>query len=280
MSTIKDDKKKQPKGPLVITKQSPKKAKLGSPDIQFTTINHTYYFRGPQGCPDVLGTEKYKMQLNKKEDEHNPLKNGRCGAMVNLPVGCFSNLPPDYSAFGNNALNTAQPGFPNKGYRCDNQDPPLIWIDSLRSTYNHPAKDCFPTSESRHITIISSMLPYSSSYRNYLIDDIRSNLPNIHINMNIPHIHFCIDIQRSTENTGSYIVVNPSGENWPDIAFLAPTLCANNLLEIGVDSEENCFLTLPDEDAYNKFCRILQFLQIDHTLDNHLKPVSDENLSE
>jgi hypothetical protein len=53
-----------------------------------------------------LGTEKYKMHLNKKEDEHNPLKNGRCGAMVNLPVGCFSNFPPDYSTFGNNALNT------------------------------------------------------------------------------------------------------------------------------------------------------------------------------
>ena len=42
MSTIKDVKNKKPKGPLVITKQSPKKAKLGSPDIQFTTINHTY----------------------------------------------------------------------------------------------------------------------------------------------------------------------------------------------------------------------------------------------
>ena len=75
-------------------------------------------------------------------------------------------------------------------------------------------------------------------------------------------------------------MVNPGGENWSYIAFLAPTLCANNLFEIGVDSEENCFLTLPDEDAYNKFCRILQFLQIDHTLDNHLKPVFDENSSE
>jgi hypothetical protein len=74
MSTIKDDKNKKPKGPLVLTKNSPKKAKLGSPDFQFTTINRTYYFRGPQCCPNVLGTEKYKMQLNKKEDEHNPLK--------------------------------------------------------------------------------------------------------------------------------------------------------------------------------------------------------------
>jgi len=74
MSTIEDDKYKKPKGPLVITKQSPKKAKLGSPDIILTTINRTYYFRGPQGCPYILGTEKYKMQMKKKEDEHKPLK--------------------------------------------------------------------------------------------------------------------------------------------------------------------------------------------------------------
>ena len=74
MSTIKDDKNKNPEGPLVITKQSPKIAKLRSPDIIFTTIHHTYYFREHQGCPDVWGTEKYKMHSNKKEDEHNPLK--------------------------------------------------------------------------------------------------------------------------------------------------------------------------------------------------------------
>jgi hypothetical protein len=220
------------------------------------------------------------MELNKQEDEHNPLKNGRCGAMVNLTVSCFSNLPPDYSTFGNNELNTAQPSFLNKGYRCDNQDTPLIWIDSLRSTYNHPAKDCFPTSESKHVTIISSMLPYSSSYRKYLIDDIRSNLPNIHINMNIPHIHFVFHIQKSIDNVGSYIAVSPRGQNWVDIAFLAPTLCVNNLLEIGVDYEENCFLTLPDVDAYDRFARILQFLQIGHTLDIHLKPPSNEDLTE
>jgi hypothetical protein len=67
MSNVKDDKNKKPKGLLVITKQSPKKAKLGSLDIQFTAINHTCYFRGPQCCPDVLGTKKYKMQLNKKK---------------------------------------------------------------------------------------------------------------------------------------------------------------------------------------------------------------------
>ena len=47
------------------------------------------------------------MQFNKIEDEHNPLKNGRCGAMVNLPVDYFSNLPPSYSAFGNNALDNS-----------------------------------------------------------------------------------------------------------------------------------------------------------------------------
>ena len=45
MSTIKDDKHKKLKGPLVITKQSPKKAKLGSLDIQFTTISHTIQYR-------------------------------------------------------------------------------------------------------------------------------------------------------------------------------------------------------------------------------------------
>ncbi len=56
MSTIKDDKNKKPKGPFVMTKQSPKTN--GSPDVLFTTINHTYYFLGPQWCPDVLGTEK------------------------------------------------------------------------------------------------------------------------------------------------------------------------------------------------------------------------------
>ena len=42
MSTIKHDKNKKPKGPLVITKQSPKKVKL---DVLFATINRTYYFR-------------------------------------------------------------------------------------------------------------------------------------------------------------------------------------------------------------------------------------------
>jgi hypothetical protein len=129
----------------------------------------------------------------------------------------------------------------------------------LRSTYNHLAKKCFPTSESKHVTIISNMLPYSSSYRNYIIDDIRSNLPNIHININIPHIHFCFDIQKPPDNIGSYIVVNPSRQKWADIAFLTPTRCANNCLEIGVDSEENCFLTLPYVDAYDKFARILRF---------------------
>ncbi len=66
MSTVKDDNNKKSKGPFVITKQSPKKAKLGSPDVLFTTINHNYYFRGPQCYPDVLGTEK-KMQLKKKK---------------------------------------------------------------------------------------------------------------------------------------------------------------------------------------------------------------------
>jgi hypothetical protein len=71
--------------------------------------------------------KKIQDAVEPKKDEHNPLKNGRCGALVILPGGCFSNLPPNYSAFGNNALNkTHQLGFTNKGHRCDNQDPPLI----------------------------------------------------------------------------------------------------------------------------------------------------------
>ena len=132
--------------------------------------------------------------------------------MINLSVKCFSNLPPDYSTFSNNALNTTQQGFPSKGYKCDNQDPLLFWIDLLRSTYNKLAKVSFPISEYKHVTIVSNVLPYSSSYRKYLIEDIRSNLPNIQININIPHIDLCFDVQRSTDNIGSYIVVSPSGQ--------------------------------------------------------------------
>jgi hypothetical protein len=162
--------------------------------------------------------------------------------MVNLLVGFFLNIAPVFSAYDNTALNTSQPGFSNKRYRCDNEDPPLIWIGSSRSTYNHHANDCFPISESKHVTIINNVMPHSSSYREYLIKDIPSNIPNIHINVNIPHIDFCFHVQRSTDTIGSYIVVNPSGQNWADIAFIAPTLYANNLLGIGDDSEENCFL--------------------------------------
>ena len=165
--------------------------------------------------------------------------------MVNFLVGCFTNLSPDFSAFGNNTMITTQPVFLNKGYRCDNKDPPLIWIDSLRSSYNHLAKDCFPISESKHATILNNIVPSSSSYREYLIKDIRSNIPNININVNIPRIDFRFHFQNSKYYIGSYIVVNPSGPNWANIAFIAPTLHANNLLEIGVDSEENCILILP-----------------------------------
>ena len=44
MSTIKDDENTKPKRPLVITKHSPKKAKLGSPDIVFTmSITHNFW---------------------------------------------------------------------------------------------------------------------------------------------------------------------------------------------------------------------------------------------
>ena len=121
------------------------------------------------------------------------------------------------------------------------------------------------------------MLSYSSSYRHHLITNIRSNIPNGNININIPHIDFCYHVQISTDNIGSYVVVIPSGKNWADIAFLAPTLHANNLLEIGFDYEENCFLILPNIETYDKFVRILNFLTIDHTLDIHLKPLSTSN---
>jgi hypothetical protein len=70
-------------------------------------------------------------------------------------------------------------------------------------------------------------------------------------------MNFYFDIQKSTNSIGSYIVVNPNGQNWADIACFPSTLCASNLLEIVVDSEEKCFLTLPDVDAYDKFTRIL-----------------------
>jgi hypothetical protein len=73
------------------------------------------------------------------------------------------------------------------------------------------------------------MLPYYSSNKDYLIKDIRSTTTNIHITINIPNVDFAFHVQRSTNSIGSYIVMNPSGENWADIAFLAPTLHANKL---------------------------------------------------
>jgi hypothetical protein len=154
------------------------------------------------------------MHSNKKEGKHNPLEKGKCGAMVDLLVGCFTNLLPNFSAFGNNALNTAQPSFLNKGNRCDNEYPRLIiWKYSLCSTYDHSAKDRFLISESKHVTIINIMLPYSLSYKEYLVKDIRLTIPNIHISVNIPLIDFCFHVKRSTYIIGSYIVVNPSGQN-------------------------------------------------------------------
>ena len=91
------------------------------------------------------------------------------------------------------------------------------------------------------------MFLYSLSYREYLIKDIRSNITNIHINVNIPHLDFYFHVQRSTDTIGSYIVVNPSGQNLADMAFVASTPHANNLMEIGVAFEENCFRILPDK---------------------------------
>jgi hypothetical protein len=74
--------------------------------------------------------------------------------------------------------------------------------------------------------------------------------------------------------------MNPSVENGADLAFLAPTLQANNLLEIGEDSKENCFLILiPNVEAYdNKCVQIINYLKIGHILDYiYLRTISEEN---
>ena len=278
MDSSKDNKGKRPMGSMIITKVSPrKKAKAESSNVMFMAVDHTYYFRGEQGYPITFGDPKYKMQLNKSEDLHHPLTPGRCGAMVNLSIGCFSDLPKSFSAFGNAALNNAQPGFPNRGFGCDKLDPPLRWVDTLRSTYNHPAKHCFPESERMKVTIISSMLPYSSTYRSYLMNDIRKNQPHIHIDDNIETKAFCIDVQQPPDLAETYIVMNPSGENWAELAFLAPTLYVNDLLEIGTDAESNCFLTFSSKEVYIKFIRILAYLGIDNTLNAHLLVISNDN---
>ena len=103
-------------------------------------------------------------------------------------------------------------------------------MDSFRSTFNHLAKHYFPNSEARHVTIISSILPYSSSCRDYLIKDIRSNIPNIHTNINVPDIDFTFHVHRSKHPIGSYNWHEPKRNNWTDMAFLAPTLHTDNLL--------------------------------------------------
>ena len=61
------------------------------------------------------------------------------------------------------------------------------------------------------------------------------------------------------------------------MAFLAPTLHAKNLLEIGVDSEGNYFLILPNVEAYDTVVTIIYYLKIDHSLDMHLVTISGEN---
>ncbi len=129
----------------------------------------------------------------------------------------------------------------------------------MRSTYNHPAKHCFLVSEAKHVIIIGSMLPYSSSYMEFWINGIRTNIPNIHNNIHVPDVGFAFHVQRSTDTPGSYIVVSPGGETWADMAFLAPNLHANNLLEIGVVFEENCFLILQYVLAYDKFVIIKSY---------------------
>ena len=131
-------------------------------------------------------------------------------------------------------------------------------MDYLRSTCNHHSKYCFPNSEIRHATIMCSMLPYYSSNKEYLINDIRSNTPNIHININIPNIDFAFNVQRSTNFIGSYIVMNPIEENWTDMTILAPTI-------------------LPNVEAYGKFVRIMNHLKVDYSLDMHLMPINGKN---
>ncbi len=53
MSTIKDDKTKKPKGPLVIIKPSPKKTKHGSPDI-FSQQSITYIIFGDRNVVQMF----------------------------------------------------------------------------------------------------------------------------------------------------------------------------------------------------------------------------------
>ncbi len=63
----------------------------------------------------------------------------------------------------------------------------------------------------------------------------------------------------------TYIVTNPSGENWVELALLASTLYVNDLLEIGTDAESHCFLTFSGKEVYIKFIRIMALLGIDYT---------------
>jgi hypothetical protein len=79
-------------------------------------------------------------------------------------------------------------------------------MDSLRSTFNYQGKHCFLNSKAIHVTTFRRILPYSSSYKEHLIIDIRSNIPNVHTNINIPNIDFAIHAQISTNSIGSYIV--------------------------------------------------------------------------
>jgi len=68
--------------------------------------------------------------------------------------------------------------------------------------------------------------------------------------------------------------LNPSGENWADLAYLATIYHANNLLEIGVDFEETCFFILPNVESHDTFVRIINYLKIYQSLDIHLSSIS------
>ena len=61
------------------------------------------------------------------------------------------------------------------------------------------------------------------------------------------------------------------------MAFPAPTLHADKLLEIGVGYVGNYFLISSNVEAYDTFVRNKNSLKIDQSLDMHLMIISGEN---
>jgi hypothetical protein len=77
-------------------------------------------------------------------------------------------------------------------------------------------------------------------------------------------------------HTSSFIQADKFG---PTLHLVHKMLHAINMLEIGVDSEDFFFLILSNIKAFDKFVRIIIFLEIDNTLDIHLRPITDNNSS-